>query len=215
MNIFRRCRRIDKMVSFKKKWTKTVIALVLGLLLGVIAKLIDGVAVDGSWFNELVHNLELSAMLSRSSIWVFISVIIAINSNSPYKAFLNVLLFLVGMLGGYYAYSYFILDYTIILELEKWIIIALASSILSALVWYAKGEGWLSVGVSALVIGFFFREAFSFGMWYINLSYVPEVIILSLSILILHNNISKTILTVFYSLPVAVLYDLLLPYIGI
>ncbi|MGH4137433.1 hypothetical protein [Clostridium sp.] len=47
------------------------------------------------------------------------------------------------------------------------------------------GNGWLATVISAIVISFFFDQAFSFGMWYINISYYAEFICLFISIILL------------------------------
>ena len=215
MNFLRVCRKADKMISFKKKWFKTLFVLILGLLLGTLASWSKTVVDDGSLFKHLISIIDLSGFTSRISFWMIIIALIAVNANSPLRAILNTALFMLGVLGGYYGYTFIVLSEQVAVEMNKLIIPFSVISILSMIIWYAKGEGWFSVFVSALLIAFFFRESFDYGIWYFKMSHIQELIIWIMSILILHNNISKTTITLFYSLPASVMYELFLPYIGL
>ena len=139
MEFLRRCRRSDKMISFKRKLSKTIFVLILGLILGVIAKWSDTITSDGTWFHDLIDNIDISGITTRVAFFALIGVIIAIDANSPFRALLNVIVFYLFMLIGYYGFSYLILNYSVAFEFKKWLIYAGIFGILSMLIWYAKG----------------------------------------------------------------------------
>ncbi len=215
MTFLMACRRSDKMISHKKKLSKTIFVLVVGLILGVITKLCGSINNDGMWLHNFIINMDLSGLTSRVALWTLFGIMISIDANSPLRAVLNVLLFYLFVLIGYYGYTYLILNAPIVFELKQYIIYAILTIILPLIVWYSVGEGWLSVIISSFIVGFFISEALMFGIWYINISYIPEVIMMIVSILILYKNISKTFYTLLYSIPIAILFELLLPYLVI
>jgi hypothetical protein len=213
MNFLRRCRRTDKMISFKKKLSKSIFILILGLALGMLATWSKTVTDDGTIINHLISTIELSNIMSRIAFWAIISVMISIDANSPLRAIINIALFFLGAFGGYYIYTVLIINNTITINIINYLTFAGITSLLGMIIWYAKGEGWLSVLISALVIAFFIREAFDYGTWYFGIDYIFEVIVFIWSIIILYSNFTKTIITLFYSLPIAVVYEIILPYI--
>lgn len=69
-----------------------------------------------------------------------------------------------------------------------WGIITLITPVAAFFTWYSKGEGIFSILCSAIILSIFFDQAFSFGIWYINVSYYTELIILFLSIALLYRD---------------------------
>lgn len=215
MDFLRRCRKSDKMLSFKKKWTKTILVLILGIIISLIATWSKGVVDDGSTINHFVTSIDLSGFMTRISFFAIIITMIAIDASSPLRALLNVAVFMLGVFAGYYVYTAFILNEVINLDYNLFITFTVTASVLSMLLWYAKGEGWLAVLLSSLLIGFFFRESFDYGIWFIKMTYIPELIIWIFSMIILYKNVSVFTITLFYSLVFAILLELGLPYIGL
>ncbi len=215
MDFLRRCRKSDKMLSFKKKWTKTILVLILGIIISLIATWSKGVVDDGSTINHFVTSIDLGGFMTRISFFAIIITMIAIDASSPLRALLNVAVFMLGVFAGYYVYTAFILNEVINLDYNLFITFTVTASVLSMLLWYAKGEGWLAVLLSSLLIGFFFRESFDYGIWFIKMTYIPELIIWIFSMIILYKNVSVFTITLFYSLVFAILLELGLPYIGL
>lgn len=215
MNFLRRCRRMDKMISFEKKWFRTLFVLILGVLLGVMVIHSNKMINDDSIVYKVLSTLDVKGFSGRISFWLIIVTIVSIYSNSPFRAFINVLALTAGVLGGYYGYTTLIFSEEFVFNLNTWIIYASVACSISMIIWYAKGEGWFSVLISSLLIAFLFRESFSYGMWFFNIKHIQEIVFLSLSIIVLFNNLPKTIITIFYSLPIAIVYELLIPYIGL
>lgn len=72
----------------------TTSILVLGLGLGFISKMLDS-------------NLTLGDIFTGFGPWIFIATLIATYSRYPISAMINTMIFFLGMLLTYYAYSYF------------------------------------------------------------------------------------------------------------
>ena len=84
-----------KELSLQKKIGITVMFLVVGCLLGVMQKWLDGVA-----YNTLpiwMQNLDLANYFGRLSFWILISVVISIYSENPLRASVNTFSFLISM----------------------------------------------------------------------------------------------------------------------
>lgn len=215
MNFLRRCRRADKIISFEKRWFRTLFVLILGLLLGLIVIHSNNMINDDSLIYKILNILDVKGFSNRISFWLIIITFVSIYSNSPFRALINVIALIIGVLGGYYGYTTIIFSEEFIFNLNTWIMYAGISCVISMILWYSKGEGWFSVLISSLLIAFLFRESFNYGMWFFNVKYIQEIVFLGLSIIVLFNNLPKTLITIFYSLPLAVVYELLLPYIGL
>jgi hypothetical protein len=215
MNFLRRCRRADKMISFEKKWFRTLFVLIIGVLLGVIVIHSNNMINDDSIVYKILNTIDVKGFSNRISFWLIIITLVSIYSNSPFRAFINILALTAGVLGGYYGYTTFIFNEEFVFNLNTWLINASIGCTISMILWYAKGEGWFSVLISSLLIAFLFRESFNYGIWFFSVKYIQEIVFLGLSIIVLFNNLPKTIITIFYSLPLAIVYEILLPYIGL
>ena len=222
MNFLRACRRSDKMMSFKKKNRRTLFTAIVAIVLAIIAIWSKTVVDDGTFINHFISSISLSEFTTRLPFLAIIAIIISFDANSPLRSLINVLLFFVAFIGIFYLGILF-LDSTskyIAFEIinlkencKSFIIWGGVLTILSPLLWYGKGEGWFSVLISSLVVGFFFYFEFNIGMWYINIANIPELIIWVLSIIITYTEISKTIVIILYSLPIGIVFYLFLPLI--
>ena len=117
------------MIFLKKLLLNPISMLFIGLILGIISRLLD------------IYTQNLGNIFSQMAIWILFGVLISIYSSSKKKAMLNILPFCLGMLITYYfvavitkgVYS----NYIII----GWTIFALCSPIFAYFTWITKEKG--------------------------------------------------------------------------
>lgn len=144
--------------------------LVLGLLLGTFAKYLDFRQANLPFpLDWLDRTLDFHNFLGGFAPWILIAFCIAVFSKTPLSAAVNVFCFLVGMVSAYYLYCGFVAGFFPRDYAKIWFILAFLSPLFAYLCWYARGKGWLSWILSALILGFLINAAFSYGLWYIAL----------------------------------------------
>lgn len=118
---------------------------ILGLLLGIVARLLD------------IYTTNLGNIFSQFAIWILIGVIISIYSESK-KAMINILLFCIGMLITYYFVAFITKGVYSNIIIIGWTIFALCSPILAYFTWMTKEKGILPKIIS---MGIVFVSIFS------------------------------------------------------
>ena len=103
--------------------------LVIGLLLGIVSRLLD------------IYTTNLGNIFSQLAIWILFGVIISIYSDTKLKAMVNVFLFCVGMLITYYLTAVITDGVYSGIMIAGWTMFALCSPILAALTRYTKERG--------------------------------------------------------------------------
>ncbi|MPM78690.1 IS1595 family transposase ISPana1 [bioreactor metagenome] len=121
-------------------------------------------------------------------VWMFIGVCISVYSKTPLRAALNSFMFFIGMVGSYYIYTIKIAGFFPKSYMMIWIAMTVLSLFLGAVCWYAKGTHVVSVCISAVVFMMFARQAFYFGFWYFDISYIPELILWAATIMVLYKS---------------------------
>lgn len=124
----------------KKYILNPISMFILGLLLGIIARLLD------------IYTTNLGNVFSEFAIWILIGVIISIYSESKKKAMINILPFCIGMLITYYVVAVItkgVYSNTIIIG---WTIFALCSPILAYFTWITKEKGIFSKIISIGIV---------------------------------------------------------------
>ena len=173
-------------------------------------------ALDESAFNELpflMQRLDITNFLGRFAIWIFIAVCISVYSNSAKRAALNTFLFFVGMVGSYYLYSAFIAGFFPKNYALIWCCFTAVSPLLAFFCWYAKGEGWIAIAISGVIIGTLFSQSI-FLLQGIRIAHVPELIVWLASLTVLRRTLKEFVAEIILSIPIAVLIQLFLPYWG-
>ena len=122
-----------------KKNLNPLMMFIIGLILGVISRLLD------------IYSQNLGNIFSELAIWILFGVLISINSETKKKAMLNIFPFCIGMLLTYYFVAFitkgvYSKDYII-----GWTIFALFSPIMAYFTWKTKEDGILpkliSIGI--------------------------------------------------------------------
>lgn len=212
--IFNKCRMSDSEKNLKFEITNTILIVLFGIVLGVFAKLIENISIDYEiLWQKILDIIDLRNILSRLSVWALFALGIAIYSKRPSRASINVFGFFVGMLIGYYTITITVSGFFPRTYIIAWCIITLFTPILAFLTWYSKGRGWLAIVLSSVVIGFFFTEAFSFGMWYISISYYAEFFCMVVAIILLFKDKKQLIFSLIGALVISPFIQICLPYI--
>ncbi len=209
MHMLDRVRVPHKELSTQKKVLHSVLAFALGILLGTGSKALDETAVNE--LPALLQYLDITNFLGRFAIWILIAVCLSVYSNSPGRAALNVLLFFVGMVSSYYMYSAWVAGFFPASYAMIWFCITALSPLPAFFCWYAKGDGWFAMGLSALIIGVLFSQAVLLRQG-VRISYVPELIVWLISLVVLKRKPKELLAVIGISIPVAFLLQLLLPF---
>lgn len=188
----------------------TLLFFLLGFLLGLMAKWLNTTAPNV--LPQIVRSLDLRNLFARTPVWVLIALAIALFSRNPRRASLNVLLFLVGVIGSYCLFSYLwggrLPDQH---NLLLWGIVTAASALVAFGVWYARCRGLLGTAISAVIIAYFILQIFSFtaNFSHFDLSYgLAEVFILIAVIMMLYDGIVSCLISVGAAIALAYLVKL-------
>lgn len=117
------------MITVKKIILNPISMFIIGLILGIISRLLD------------IHTTNLGNILSQMAIWILFGVLISIYSNSKKKAMLNIFPFCIGMLITYYYVAFITKGVYSNIIIIGWTIFALFSPILAYFTWMTKEKG--------------------------------------------------------------------------
>ena len=133
-----------------KRIAVTILFIVLfGVSMGVLAKYTDSISIIGQIGTQL-------------GVWVFIATLIAVFSRSAKAACLHVFIFFIAMLAAYYAYTVIVFEFVPPKYMLVWGFFALLSPLCAYVVWYARGEGWISAVCLSLPISLLISSGYSF-----------------------------------------------------
>lgn len=124
----------------------TLAIMLTGFFLGLLQKWLDGGAYND--FPMILQKLDISNYFGRLGVWILLGTSISVYSRSPLRAGINVFLFLLSMLTGYYLYSNYVLGFLPVFYMRFWIVIAFSSFFIAYICWYAKGKGIFAILIS-------------------------------------------------------------------
>lgn len=113
----------------KKALLNPVGMLLVGLVLGVVSRLLD------------IYISDLGNIFSQMAVWILLGTLIAVYSDSPMRAMLNILPFCLGMLFTYYAVAVLTKGVYGRGFIIGWTVFALCSPILAFFTWWTKEKG--------------------------------------------------------------------------
>lgn len=113
----------------KNKILNPMSMFIIGLLLGVVSRLLD------------IYTQNLGNIFSELAIWILFGVLISIYSDTKKKAMINILPFCVGMLITYYVCAIIMDGVYSNIYIICWTIFAFCSPILAYFTWLTKEKG--------------------------------------------------------------------------
>ena len=185
--------------------------LLSGATIGVLQKILDAEA-----FNELpkiFQSLDITNYLGRFAIWILVGTILSVYARRPLHAGINVFLFFIGMLAGYYIYCNYVLHFLPKTYMLMWIAVACISPVMAVVCWYAKGEGVISVIISAIILGIMFSQAFLITQGF-YVTHAMEVVTWIIGVIILYRKPKEFVIEMVLSIAVAFVYQMFIPYWG-
>lgn len=189
--------------SIKKQLCSSISIMLLGIILGTFSKYLDCTA-----FNELpylIEVLDVRNFLGRFSIWILLAICISVYSKTPIRASINTFVFFVGMVTSYYLYTKYIAGFFPRSYVLIWVGFTIISPVLAFICWYAKGNGIINFAISAGIIAVLFNLAFAYGMFYFDISYPLEVVVLMSGIAVLYRSPKQTMALVGCAIIIAIL----------
>ena len=206
-------RKPSKNVSLNRQIVITLGIILLGSLLGVFQKWIDGTG--SSILPMILQQLDIGNYFGRLAIWILLATIISVYSESPLRAATNTFFFFISMLAGYYLYCYYILGFLPRTYMMMWIVIAFASFFIAYICWYAKGEGIIAIFISSMIMGVLLAQAFNlnFTQGFYMYHYL-EVITWLIGVIILRRKPKEYAIEIGLSAVIAFIYQLVMPHWG-
>lgn len=204
-------RKAENNVSLKRKIMYSILIAVLGVAMGLISKFLDTTA-----FNELplvLQKMDIVNFFGRFAIWIFICVCISAYSCSPKRAAINTFLFLLAMVTSYYLYSYFVAGFFPKTYALIWFSISVASIFIAYICWYSKGEGFIAVCISAVILGVLFSQSVLL-FHGIRITHALELMIYFAAAWVLRQKPRDFALEIVLSIAVAFVYQCFVPYWG-
>ena len=210
---FEQIRKPSKNVSFKRQIAITLGVILLGFLLGILQKWIDGTG--GSNLPLILQKLDIGNYFGRLAIWILLGTMISMYSESPLRAAINTFFFFLSMLAGYYLYCNYILGCLPRSYMMMWIVIALASFFVAYICWYAKGKGFVAITISSVIIGVLLAQAFNLNItqgFYVYHSL--EVLTWLIGVILLRRKPKEYAIEIGLSVVIAFAYQLAMPHWG-
>ena len=204
-------RKPDTEVSLWVKILVSAAVIILGALLGVFQKWLDGQA-----FNELpilFQMLDLTNFFGRFAIWILLATVIAVSASSPVRASINTFLFFISMVAGYYIYCWFVLGFFPGAYAMIWVAMAFASIFLAFICWYAKGNGPIAIIISALILGTVSAQTFLITQGFF-IPHMTEVIVWAVTLFVLRRKPKEFAIVFILSIGITYVYQLFIPYWG-
>lgn len=142
-------RKPRKNVPLKRQVAITLGIILLGFVLGVLQKWMDGTG--SSAIPTILQQLDIGNYFGRLAIWILLATIISVYSESPLRAAINTFFFFISMLAGYYLYCNYILGFLPRTYMMMWIVIAFASFFWHMSVGMPKGKVSLQYSYQVLL----------------------------------------------------------------
>ena len=206
-------RKPRKNVPLKRQVAITLGIILLGFVLGVLQKWMDGTG--SSAVPTILQQLDIGNYFGRLAIWILLATIISVYSESPLRAAINTFFFFISMLAGYYLYCNYILGFLPRTYMMMWIVIAFASFFLAYVCWYAKGEGIIAIFISSIITGVLLAQAFNLNItqgFYVY--HYLEVLTWIIGVLLLRRKTKEYAIEIGLSIMVAFIYQLVMPHWG-
>ena len=210
---FEKIRKPKINVPLSKQIAITLGIILFGFVLGVLQKWMDGTG--SSTLPAILQQLDIGNYFGRLAIWILLGTIVSVYSESPLRAAINTFIFFISILAGYYLYCNYILGFLPRAYMMMWIVIAFASSFIAYICWYAKGEGFIAIIISSMIIGVLLAQAFNLNItqgFYVYHSL--EVFTWLAGIVLLRRKSKEYAIEIGLSVIIAFVYQLAMPHWG-
>ena len=210
---FDKIRKPRKNIPLNRQLVITLGIILFGFVLGVLQKWIDGTG--SSTLPVILQHLDIGNYFGRLAIWILLGTIISMYSESPMRAAINTFFFFISLLAGYYLYCNYILGFLPKTYMMMWIVIAFASIFMAYICWYAKGEGFIAIFISSMIIGVLLAQAFNLNITQgFYMYHFLEVITWIIGVILLRRKPKEYAIEIGLSLVIALVYQLTMPHWG-
>ena len=210
---FDKIRKPRKNIPLNRQLVITLGIILFGFVLGVLQKWIDGTG--SSTLPVILQHLDIGNYFGRLAIWILLGTIISMYSESPMRAAINTFFFFISLLAGYYLYCNYILGFLPRTYMMMWIVIAFASIFMSYICWYAKGEGFIAIFISSMIIGVLLAQAFNLNITQgFYMYHFLEVITWIIGVILLRIKPKEYAIEIGLSFVIALVYQLTMPHWG-
>lgn len=173
---------------------RILLCLILGILLGMLAKQLDLVSYDGTTvLNRALEWLDLGNFLSDLPFWLAVGLAIAVFAPSALQAGDGVFFFFLGMCGAYHWYSVHVGGFDPSGYMRVWYGLTVASPLLGWLSWYARGKGYVAAGIQTLILTVLVLNCFGVGFWYFDFWGIPYTVTFLICLFMLNVNPKRTL----------------------
>ena len=210
---FDKIRKPRKNIPLNRQLVITLGIILFGFVLGVLQKWIDGTG--SSTLPVILQHLDIGNYFGRLAIWILLGTIISMYSESPMRAAINTFFFFISLLAGYYLYCNYILGFLPRTYMMMWIVISFASIFMAYICWYAKGEGFIAIFISSMIIGVLLAQAFNLNITQgFYMYHFLEVITWLISVILLRRKPKEYAIEIGLSVVIAYIYQLVMPHWG-
>ena len=206
-------REPQKSNSIKEKAAVTTGVFLLGVFIGLFSKYLDYRQGDlPGLLQPIDSTLDLHNFLGELSPWILIAVVISVYSHTPVRASINVFFFFLGFVASYYVYSYYVAGFFPRGYALIWVAFTVASPFLAYLSWYAKGDGPVALILSGGILGVLMSTTLSYGVFYIEIRSLINLLMLLIGIIVLRKSVKETIAMLGIAVVVAIIIKAVIPY---
>lgn len=212
MNKFLEEIRVSKAKSKAlRRIVNTGLILIFGISMGIISKWLDMLSINNEiWWQHIIGALDLRNVFSLIGVWLVMALCIAVYSETPIRAGINVFLFFGGMNIAYHVYTIQFAKFNPVNYMMIWYGITLLSPILAFICWYAKGEGKISIFISSIVIAVMLLCSFNIGMGYFDFKSILDTIFFCITVMVLHVSVRKSAYSISVGIIIVYLFRVLL-----